>query len=235
VATIGASTTWTRYAVAAFIPTNVPGTTTAVSEVSVSICFTPTATTSITTDYIEVDDMQLQAQPGIAGINFPTTANGVVTTNAPGVSTAVNGVNYYAIAGITAPTGFESRPAALEAEYAYYYWYFNYENQSIITAVGTCENTATTAANCLIPFPEPMRIAPLAKYTAGFQAFAQVGETSVSACSALANSSTYATVPSTAAAFVQCTAAVGAAGTANELTTLGTSSATGIISVSAEP
>lgn len=235
VATIQASTAWTRYSVAAFIPTNINGTTTPVTEVSVSICFTPTATTAITTDYIELDDMQLQAMPGGASVDFPATAGGQPTTNAPGVVTAVNGVNYYAIAGLQGPTGFEYRPAALEAEYAYYYWWFNYENQSLINVVGTCENTATSVTNCLVPFPEPMRIVPVGKYTAGFQAFAQVAETSVSACSALANAASYAVVPATNAVFLACTATVGAAGTANELTSLGTSSATGIISISAEP
>jgi hypothetical protein len=78
-------------------------------------------------------------------------------------------------------------------------------------------------------------LAPLVKYTAGFQAFAQVAETSVSACSALAAAASLATVPSNQGALVGCTASVGAAGTANHLLALGTSSATGIISASAEP
>src|SRR6185369_15394035 len=45
VATIAASTTWTPYSVYASIPTNIPGTSTAVTSVSVAICFTPTVTT----------------------------------------------------------------------------------------------------------------------------------------------------------------------------------------------
>src|SRR5580693_648364 len=209
VATISASTTWTRYSVYAPIPVNIPTTTTPVTSVSVSICWTPTATTAVATDYIELNGMQLEAKPS------------VVTPSMP--------------AGVISPTNFDRRPAAVEQVYQQYYWYFNYENQSAITTVATCENTATTVANCLIPFPVSMRLAPVVKYTAGFQAFAQVAETSVSACSALAASASYATVPSTTGVFAACTAAVGAAGTANELTTLGTSSATGIISASAEP
>jgi hypothetical protein len=210
VATIPASTTWTKYSVYAPIPTTIPATTTPVTSVSVSICWTPAVTTAVATDYIELNFMQLQPMPAASGVN--AIPNGIVS-----------------------PTAFERRPAALEALLQQYYWYFNYENQSLATAVASCENTATTAANCLVPFPVPMRLPPAAKYTAGFQAFAQVAETSVSACSALAAASTLATVPSNSAAFVQCTAAVGAAGTANQLLTLGTSSATGIMAFSAEP
>lgn len=209
VATVQGSTTWNRYSVYAPIPVNVPGTTTPVTSVSVSVCFTPIATTAITTDWIELEGLQLEAKPSTATVSMP--------------------------AGVISPTNLERRPAAVEQVLSQYYWYYNFEDQTAIRTVATCENTAATAANCLLVWPTPMRIAPNAKYTAGFQAFAQVAETSVSACSALAASSTYATVPSTTGALVQCTASVGAAGTANQLTTLGTSSATGIISVSAEP
>lgn len=209
VATIAGSTTWNRYAVYAPIPVNIPGTTTPVTSVSVSICFAPILTTAITTDWIEVNGMQLEAKPS------------TVTTLRPN--------------GVISPGAFDKRPAAFEQTLAEYYWYYNFEDQAAIRTVATCENTSATVANCLIPFPVSMRIAPVVKYTAGFQAFAQVAETSVSACSALAASASYVTVPSTTGALVACTASVGAAGTANQLTTLGTSSATGIISASAEP
>lgn len=209
VATIAGSTTWTKYAVYAPIPVNIPGTSTAVTSVSVSICFAPIATTAITTDFMELNFMQLEARPSAATINLPT--------------------------GIISPSSFDRRPAAVEQVLQQYYWYYNYENQSIVSTVATCENTATTVANCLVPFPVAMRLAPVVKYTAGFQAFAQVAETSVSACSALAASASLATVPSTTGALVACTASVGAAGTANQLLALGTSSSTGIISASAEP
>lgn len=209
VATIPATTTWTRYAVYAPIPVNVPGTATPVTSVSVSICWTPIATTAVTTDYIEIEGAQLEAKPSTVTAALP--------------------------AGVINPSAFTRRDPATEQVLQQYYWYFNYENQSAITTVGTCENTATTVANCLIPFPVAMRLAPVVKYTAGFQAFAQVAETSVSACSALAASASYVTAPSNTGVLAACTAAVGAAGTANELTALGTSSATGIISASAEP
>jgi hypothetical protein len=209
VATIAASTTWNRYSVYAPIPVNVPGATTPVTSISVSICWTPTATTAVATDYIEIEGAQLEAKPSAATSSLT--------------------------AGVISPSAFERRPAATESVLEQYYWYFNYENQSTITPIATCENTAVTVANCLVPFPVAMRLAPAMKFTAGFQAFAQVAETSVSACSALALSASYATVASNQGALVACTASVGAAGTANELTALGTSSATGIISASAEP
>lgn len=210
VATISATTAWTRYAVYAPIPVNIPGTTTPVTSVSVSICFAPILTTAITTDWIEVNGMQLEAK------------SSTVTALRPN--------------GITSPSGFDRRLAAFEQVLAQYYWYYNFEDQAAIRTIATCENTSTTVANCLIPFPTTMRIAPVVKYTAGFQAFVQVAETSVGACTGLAASASYVTVPSTTGALTACTATtVGAAGTANHLTTLGTSSATGIISASAEP
>ncbi|MDR3464166.1 MAG: hypothetical protein P4L76_17825 [Beijerinckiaceae bacterium] len=209
VSTIPASTTWTRYGVYAPIPVNVPGTTTPVTSVSVSVCWTPTATTAVATDYIEIEGLQLEAKPSTATASMP--------------------------AGVISPSAFERRPPAVEQALELYYWYFNYESQTLASAVATCENTSASVAQCYVPFPEPMRLAPVVKYTAGFQAFAQVAETSVSACSALAAATTLTTVPSNAGALVACTASVGAAGTANHLLALGTSSATGIISASAEP
>jgi hypothetical protein len=82
-----------------------------------------------------------------------------------------------------------------------------------------------------------MRLAPVVKYTAGFQIFTTAAQTAVNACTALAASTTYATVPSNTGALVGCsaTATTSTAGMTDALTTLGTSSATGIISASAEP
>jgi hypothetical protein len=210
IATIAASTTWTRYAVYAPIPVNVPGGTTPVTSVSVSICWTPTATTAVATDYIEINGMQLEAKPSTATPAMP--------------------------AGVISPTAFDKRPAATEQVLQQYYWYFNYENQSAITTIASCTNTSVTVTNCLIPFPVPMRVTPALKYTAGFQAFTTTAYTAVNACSTLSASASYVTAPSPAGVLVNCTATtIPAAGTANNLTTLGTSSATGIISASAEP
>jgi hypothetical protein len=208
--TIAGSTTWTRYAVAASIPATIPGTTTAVTDVSVQVCFTPTVATAITTDWIELQGLQLEAKPSMV---TPTLPNGVV-----------------------APTAFERRPAQIEAALEYSYWYFNYEQQSLgLTVNGMCENTATTGANCYVPFPVPMRIAPVVMFTAGFQVFGQVAETSTSTCTSNSLSTSLATVASNVGFLMNCTVTVGAAGTSNHWMSLGTSSSSGIISASAEP
>jgi len=210
VATIAGSTTWARYSVYAPIPVNVPGTTTPVTSLSVSICFNPVATTAITTDWIEVNGMQLEAKPSTA------------TTLRPN--------------GIISPSGFDRRLAATEQLLSQYYWYYNFEDQTAIRTVAPCTNTSVTVTNCELTWPVQMRIAPVVKYTTGFQAFTTTADTAVGACTTLSASVSYATVPSTTGALINCTAAtIPAAGTANNLTTLGTSSATGIISASAEP
>jgi len=207
--TFAGSTTWTRYVVAGLIPATIPGTATAVTDVSVEVCFTPTGTGASTSDWIELQGLQLEAKPSTV---TPTLPNGVIT-----------------------PTAFERRPASVEALIDYSYWYYNFENQSAITAVANCVNASVTVTNCNIQFPVPMRIVPAVQYTSGFQAFTTTGYSAVNACT-LAVATTYAVVPSNTGTVVQCTATtIPAAGTANILTTLGTSSATGVISASAEP
>jgi hypothetical protein len=210
VATIQGSTTWTRYSVYAPIPVNAPGTTTPVTGVSVSICFAPAATTAITTDWIEVNGMQLEAKPS------------TVTPNQP--------------AGVISPSAFERRPAQVEAALAYYYWIYNFESQTLVSTVASCADVSVTVANCYYVFPVPMRLAPVMKFTTGFQLFTTTAYTTLGACTTLSASASLATVPSTVGALINCTAGtVPAAGTANQLMTLGTASATGIIVASAEP
>ena len=208
--TIAASTTWTRYGVYAYIPVNIPGTTTPVTEVSVSVCYTPTAATAVTTDYIELEQLQLEMQPATATANLPS--------------------------GVTAPRGYTRRIAADEQTYQYSYLYFNYEQQSLgLTLNGACENTSTAVANCNVIFPVPMRIVPALQFTAGFQVFAQVGETSLNVCASNGLSASLASFASNTGFLMNCTATVGAAGTANQWMSLGTGSSAGVISASAEP
>ncbi len=219
VAMIAGSTTWKRYGVYAPIPINIPGTTMPVTSVSVSICFAPILTTAITTDWIEVNGMQLEAKPPATSVTNP-----IVSVLAPN--------------GVTAPSAFERRSAAFEQTLSQYYWYYNFESQVAggITTVASCTDVTTALANCWFQFPVNMRIAPNVKYTAGFQAFTTTAYSAVGACTALAASTSYVTVPSTTGALAACTAALTpAAGTANSLTALGTASSTGIISASAEP
>lgn len=214
VATIPASTTWTRYGVYAPIPVNVPGTTTPVTSVSVSICWTPIATTAVATDYIELEGMQLEAKPS------------TVTTALP--------------AGVVSPSAFAVRPAQTEAALELYYWYFLYESQTQVSTVpytSCTTTTSTTAGACVVSFPEQMRITPVVKFTDGFQAFTSTAYTTLGAASSLAIYNNTLTTVASNKGFMMSFAAstLPAVGTANFLMNLGTSSATGIISASAEP
>ena len=214
VATIAASTTWTRYSVYASIPTNVPSTTTPVTSVSVSICWTPTATTAVATDYIELNFMQLEAK------------SSAVTATTP--------------VGITTPSAITKSLASLEALYQYSYLYFLYENQSLVTPVpftNCTTTTSTTAGVCNVTFPVPMRSAPAMQYTNGFQLFTSTAYTTLGAAAGLATyANTLTTVPGNTGVMMTVTAStLPAVGLANFLMQLGTSSATGIISASAEP
>jgi hypothetical protein len=214
VATIQASTTWTRYAVYAPIPVNIPGTSTPVTDISVSICWTPTATTAVATDYIEINGMQLEAKPSTATVANP--------------------------AGVISPSGFSRRPAAEEALYQYAYLYFNYESQTQVAPVpytSCTTTTSTTAGVCNVGFPVTMRITPVVKFTNGFQLFTSTAYTTLGAAAGLAvYANTLTTVASPSGFMMTVTAStLPAVGLANFLMSLGTSSATGIISASAEP
>ena len=214
--TIPGSTTWTRYVVAAPIPATIPNTTTAVTDVSVQICFTPTLTSAsaATTDWIELQGLQLEAKPATATANLPY--------------------------GVTTPSPFERRPASVEALIDYSYWYYRFEDQALVSPVtGTActTTTSTTAGACVLTYPVPMRIAPAVKYTDGFQAFTSTAYTTLGALSSLATyNNTLTTVPNNLGTMFSFAATtLPAVGTQNFLMNLGTSSATGIISASAEP
>ena len=214
VATIKGSTTWTRYGVYAPIPVNIPGTTTPVTSVSVSICWTPIATTAVTTDYIEINGMQLEAKPSTA------------------TALAAN--------GITSPSAFERRAAPFEQLLQYSYLYFVFESQTLLAPVpftSCTTTTSTTAGVCNISFPVAMRIAPAMQYTAGFQLFTSTAYTTLGTAGLLATySNTVVTVPNNAGVMMSATAAtLPAVGTANFLMQLGSSLAAGVISASAEP
>jgi hypothetical protein len=212
--TIAGSTTWTRYAVAFPIPANIPTTTTAVTDVSVQVCFTPTGTGASTTDWIELQGLQLEAKP--SGVT-PTLPNGVIT-----------------------PTAFERRPASIESLIDYSYWYYRFEDQALVgpvTGTACTTTTSTTAGACVLTYPVPMRIAPAVKFTDGFQAFTSTAYTTLGAASSLAvYSNTLVTVANNyGVMFSFAASTLPAVGTQNFLMNLGTSSATGIISASAEP
>ena len=212
--TIAASTTWTRYSVFATIPATVTSSNTPVTQVSVSICWTPTAATAVTTDYIELEGLQLEAKPSTVTASLP---NGVIS-----------------------PSAFVRRDAAFEQLLQYYYLYFLYESQTLVAPVpftSCTTTTSTTAGVCNVSFPVPMRIAPAMAYTNGFQLFTSTAYTTLGAAAGLATyANTLTTVPSNTGIMMTATATtLPAVGLANFLMQLGTSSATGIISASAEP
>jgi hypothetical protein len=121
----------------------------------------------------------------------------------------------------------------------FYYWYFNYENQTLQAAItGTsCLDVTTSLVACTLSFPVQMRIVPSVKFTDGFQAFTSTAYTTAQALTRLAvYTQTLTLVPSAAGIMFKASGTtIPAAGTANILFSLGTSSATGIISASAEP
>lgn len=209
-ATIPLTNVPTRYMIAAPIPAaNASGT--AVTGVGVQICATPTATTTVTTDYFEVTGLQLEAKSSVLTPQFP---NGVVSAS-----------------------GFEKRIPQLEASYEYAYSRVINESASLVNERGMCAMSTTSIANCILNWPVPMRIIPAMKYTAGFEASASVASTSATACTALTTSATLTGNAATQyGVIVDCasSAGFGAAGTAGFLWDSG-SVANGVISASAEP
>jgi len=182
--------------------------------VSVEVCFTPAGTGASTSDWIELQGLQLEAKPSGATVTFPS--------------------------GVITPTAFERRPASVEAGIDYSYWYYRFEDQALVGVVsGTActTTTSTTAGACVLTFPVPMRIAPAVKYTDGFQAFTSTAYTTLGALSSLATyANTLTTVPNNVGVMFSFAATtLPAVGTQNFLMNLGTTSATGIISASAEP
>lgn len=210
VAAVPITTTWTRYSVYAAIPTvNTAGT--AVTALGVSLCMTPAASTGTSTDWFEFTGAQVQA--------MPSTASQVLT------------------AGVTAPSGFERRAPAEEQVLQQYYSYVINESATALNIQATCAGSTTSIANCLVTFPVPMRLAPVAVYTAGFEACASTACTSATVCTALTTSATQAWAVSNKQVVVDCasSAGTGAAGTAFFLYDIGTGSASGVMSFSAEP
>lgn len=60
---MGITATWTRYSVAALVPTNIPGTATQITGIGVKLCWTPAGTAG-TSDFIEFDKAQLEGRSG---------------------------------------------------------------------------------------------------------------------------------------------------------------------------
>lgn len=161
VATIDLTTTPTLYAVYAPIPAqNSSGTE--VNGVIVSFCATPTATSTESTDYFEIEAVQLQAMPSAATNNMP------------------NGVIGY--------TGFQRvlpvDEAKRELSYSYVFGDGGTAGHGIF---GTGWDISTSEANVTVPFPVPMRESPsVTVATATSFAVFELNGTTTQACTTLA-------------------------------------------------
>jgi len=158
VATVPISTTWTRYAVYAPIPTtNASGT--AVTGVGVSICYTPASGTGGSTEWFEIEGVQLQAQPSTTSNLLPN--------------------------GVTSPTAFEKRNAQWEADYQLYYSYVLTDGAATVRyALG--QATAGTSAQFFVQFPGPMRETPATTVGTATSWAATVAAGTAQACTTLA-------------------------------------------------
>jgi hypothetical protein len=199
VATVPISTTWTRYSVYAPIPT-VNASATAVTGVGVSFCMTPVGTAS-TNDWFELEGVQAQATSSVASVNLPN--------------------------GVTSPTAFERRPAALEQTMQLYYSYILAETAGTtppLTPVPVlC--SASGAALITIPFPVAMREVPAYTLTAagGWKIQTAVAQTAIGTTTSVGATTASSELTSGAA----CTSTL-----PYQLVSTGT---TGVITYSAEP
>lgn len=171
-AIIPISTTWTRYSIWGKIPTaNVSGT--AITGVGVTICYTPTSGTGGSTEWFEVTGAQLQAMPSTVSNASPN--------------------------GITVPTGFERRPAQLEADYQQYYSFSIPELTSLTYPIPVLCSVSGTAL-ISIPFNGQMRETPTVAVTAGgFSIQTAVAKTAIGTTTLATANASYATLTSAAA------------------------------------
>lgn len=208
VETIPLSQTPTRYSVWAPIPA-VNSAGTQVTSVGIAICGTPTATTTVSTDYFEITGVQLQA------------LNGAATTSLPN--------------GVTSPTGFERRLPEVEQELQLYYSYVLTEG-ALGPSRSVCHfTTANSAMQCPISFPVPMRIAPAMRYATGFAGFTTTAETTANACTGNTTDATVALTTSPNQVMMQCAIASGTTAAVGLSMTLIDNAGTGVISASNEP
>ena len=177
----------------------------------------------------------------VTGTIATTATEGVVNICMTPVGTA--GTNdYFQITGVqleqgTVATNFEWVPYGVELAKIQRYYYAIGESKTAINFRAACAMSTTSIANCAIPFPVPMRVAPTMTYTAGFQASASTASTSATVCTALTTSATLSSqAASTSGVLMDCASSTGfgAAGTAGWLWDLGTGSATGVIQASAD-
>lgn len=184
-------------------------------EVGIALCFTPVGTAGAN-DYIAFSGIQLVRNPSLASK----------------VSTTV-GYDCSGTTPVIQCSAFDRRLQGVEQLLQQRY-YYKLAESAAVTPVGTCGNSTTSLALCLVQFPVTMRTAPTMAYTTGFAANTTTAMTAVTACTSLATSTA---VASTAAnvknVMVACgsSAGFGAAGTTSFLYS---NAGSGVIQASAE-
>jgi hypothetical protein len=207
-AVIPISTVSGRYAAVATIPATA-------TEIAVILCYTPVGTAG-TNDYIAFSGIQLVRNSSLAG----------------SVSTTVG----YNCASINC-TSFDRRLQGVETLLQQRYYYQITESTTVARVEGSCAMSTTSIANCFIPFPITMRVAPTMTYATGFLASATTASTSGTACTAVTTSATVTGFgPTQNGVLVDCASSggFGAAGTGGFLWDAGTGSPTGAVKASAE-
>lgn len=182
---------------------------------------------------------------GVVAIPLGTTEIGVAvcfTPTATGAGTtdglAFTGAQLEMVgANSTSPSTFEFRTYADDLYQAQRYYYQITESATVIGVRATCIMSTTSIANCLIRFPNTMRIAPTMTYATGFQASATTASSSATACTALTTTATLtgnAATPESVIMDCASTAGFGAAGTGGFLWDVGTGTPSGAIKASAD-
>lgn len=197
------STNPTRFAAVGVIPVTA-------TEIGVMFCYTPVGTAG-TNDYVALSGIQLTRNASLTSIAAGTTATDCNTINC---------------------SSFDRRLNGLEADLQYRY-FFKLTETAAVAPVASCAAVDTTHTNCLINFPETMRIAPAATLANGFATPTSTTQATLGACTTLTAATTVtSTVGSTGSFLVNCAATtVPAAGVASFLYSNG---GTGTISLSAE-
>lgn len=163
-------------------------------------------------------------------ICFTPTATGAGVTD----GLAFTGVQLEVSSGAASP--YEFKPAGWEQINAFRFFYRITESATVIGQRAMCGVSTTSLAVCQIKFPVPMRAIPVMTYTSGF-ALTGSAQTGTNVCAVTRTSTTLTSAGATTEIVpIDCTssAAFGAAGTAAQLYDIGTGSATGVISASAD-
>ena len=180
------------------------------TQLGVSICYTPVGTAGAN-DWFEVEGAQLDSNPG---------------------AIANNG------AGLIVPNfaSLERRPASVEAQLQYAYFYELKEGSAILPRA-MCQNFTTSLVGCYLKWPTQMRAAPVftgdGSLTNGFSATVSAGSSLVQ-CTALALSTTPTSNAATSdGALLSCASSAGF-GTAGTVSLFYDDNGSGVIAASAE-